>query len=255
MGVTVVKKPAGSAAKSAPAKAGGGVPSWMQTGAAAQKTVEVEDAAAAAAEQERGKAWRWRLDEGEDATCTFLDGDINPETKLLDVPMYYEHTIKLAGRWQNFICTRNEEPCPLCEAGVKANFVAVMTVLDHRVTKSKDGKKTYTNQRKLFVAKRLSMKLLNKLAEMNGGLTGCTCAVSRTSDKEAAIGNLFNVLKKNSAEEIEASYGEAAVPFDYSEEIVYRTAADLAKLGIVGSSGFGGEADGDVGHKVSGDDL
>src|SRR5581483_9114433 len=117
-------------------------------------------------------------------------------------PMFYEHSVMINGNRENFICTSEQEGfCPICDKGdSKAYLVGVMTVVDHTPHKIKSGQnagKTIQNTRKLFVAKKETIKQLSKIAVKRGGLTGTTFDVTRGNDRTAAVGNQFDFVSKD----------------------------------------------------------
>lgn len=219
-------------------KSSGGTISFLKTGQAAHKAMAAEEAKAELAKQEAGKMWRFRMAPGEDRKITFLDGSLD-ENNMLAVPMFYEHTLQVGGKWKNFVCTDEQEPCPICAKGDdKPALVGVMTVLDHTPAVIKSGPKagqTIQHTRKLFVAKKDTIAMLTKIAVKRGGLTGCTFDVARGGEKTAAVGSQFDFTEKLDLTVIAKKYGlklEEAQPADYQAEIVYHTAAELLELGI-----------------------
>lgn len=205
---------------------------FLRTGKAAQEEmVKVEFKAESA---QKGKFQRYWMPDGADGTITFLDGDLSEG--ILDIPFYYEHQIHMNGSWRNwFICTQDEEPCPICEGGHQPSYVGVMTVIDHSEYTSKKDNKTYKDQIRLYVAKRDTIKQLQKIAGMSGGLRGMRFNVSRTGDKSAAVGNVFfPVGTKMTSAELSAKYKENAAPFKYDELLssIYYPAKELRKLGF-----------------------
>ena len=220
------------------AKAAGKLPGFFKHGQAAKAAIEHADAKAEAAKAEAGKLWRFWMPAGEDRTITFLDGELDAEG-MLDVPMWYEHRLKVAGDWQTFVCVADQEPCPICEAGEsKQLLVGVMTICDHTPHTVKSGQnagKVIQHSRKLFVCTRQTIKMLAKQAKVTGGLAGCTFEVNRTGDKEPSVGNQFIYQGKHTLAEIAEECGlkiEDVQPADYTTEIVYRTADELVKLGV-----------------------
>jgi hypothetical protein len=220
--------------KSKPAKGLG----WLKKGKAAHQAFELEEAKAEKARAESSKLFRFFMPPEEERRITFLDGELDDEG-MLDIPMFYQHRLKLNGQWQNFVCVSEEEPCPICEKGDnRAGLVGVMTVLDHTPYKIKNGPnagKLIKNSKKLFVATRQTIKKLSKKAAKHDGLTGCTFEVSRTGDKDPAVGSDFDFVEQLDAELLVQKYGlkaEDILPGDYREEITYHTAAQMIALGI-----------------------
>ena len=77
---------------------------------------------------------RFYLPYNGECQVTFLDGVLDDEL-MLDVPMFYEHQVRLNGKWENFVCVAETEPCPICEKGESRNsLVGILTVIDHTRT-------------------------------------------------------------------------------------------------------------------------
>ena len=258
MALSFIKKPASSpaaAAASEPAQAAEvtqktpaktsvvapSVPSWMRTGKDAKAAFQNEEAKAEARKAEAGKMWRYWLEPGTDGQITFLNGNLD-EDRMLGIPVWWEHTIRLAGEYETFACTSgkdNSDACPICELGDKPDFVGVMTILDHTPHTIKNGPnkgKIIKNTRKLFVCKRGTIKLLTKYAAKRGGLAGCTFDVSRPDEKNARVGEAFDFVQKFAkASDIAEKWGlkiEDVQPADYSEEFTFRTPEQLIALGV-----------------------
>ena len=224
---------------------------WMKKGADAKKAFAHEETKAEERKAEQGKMWRFFVTPDRDAKITFLDGKLDAEG-MLDVMVYYEHRIRINGEWHNYVCTGEvdqSQPCPICEKGDKPAFVGVMTVIDHTVHTIKNGPnagKTIANTRKLFVAKRTTIKALTKLAVKRGGLAGCSFDVSRSGDKTPAVGETFDFTEKfTKLQAIADKYDlklEDVQPANYEDEISYRTPEQLIELGV-------GKAQTGVGHE------
>lgn len=232
-------KPAPAAKPSKSETKTGGSMSFLKQGAAAKQAQVEASAKAEAAKAEAGKLWRFRIPEGDedDRTITFLDGTLD-EDGTLDAPMWHEHTLQLGGNWKNVPCTSHEEPCPICANGDNAALVAGFTVIDHTPFVIKNGPnagKKITQSRKLFVAKRTTYALLQKLAAKHGGLAGTTWEVSRTGDKSPAVGNIFQFSEKNTMVELKKQFKDDAEPADFAEEITYYNREELIQQGVKAS--------------------
>lgn len=234
----------------AQAKSSGGL-SFMKKGKAAQEAMAKEEHKAE--QKAKGTVMRFWLPKDKDGCITFLDGDL--KDGMLDIPFYYEHQVNMNGSWNNhFICTQDEEPCPVCEGGHSPSYVGVFTVIDHSEYVSKKDGKTYKDQVRLLVAKRDSIKTLQKLAEKRGGLRGCKFDVSRTGDKSPSIGNVFDFTEKLTNAQLTKLYTvkgadgkvfDKSKPLNYEELLVgmYMPAKELRKLGFGSmSSPVGGES-------------
>lgn len=215
------------------------VTGWMKRGQAAKQALAEDEARAEKAREEAGKMWRFWMPPDEERKITFLDGDLD-EDGMLDIPMFMEHSVKVNGSWENYVCTMETDGhCPICAKGdSKAALVGALTIIDHTPHKIKSGPnagKTIEHTRKLFVAKKLTISLLSKLAVKRGGLTGCTFDVMRGNDKTASVGSQFDFDAKSSPEEIAEACGipiEQVQPADYDAEITYRNSDELAELGL-----------------------
>jgi hypothetical protein len=219
--------------------------SWLKTGKAAHEAFHHETAKAEMAKAEAGKLFRFFVPENEERQITFLDGELDSDG-MLDIPMYYEHVLKVNGTMQNFVCLAlnggaEAEPCPVCERNDKdgkARLVGVLTIIDHTPYKIKGGQnagKIIQNTRKLVIATRTSVQALTKIAVKRGGLTGCTFDVSRNGDTSPGIGNQFDfVVKYDSLEALAHKYDmklEEVQPADYATEITRHSAEEMIALG------------------------
>lgn len=226
-----------SAPSSSPKKSG---LTFMKSGAAAKEAVKAEEARRELAKAEAGKLWRFWCPPEAERNITFLDGNLDDDG-MLDILMFREHSVNLNGERKTFVCTAEADqtqPCPICEKGDTASLVGVMTIIDHTshtIKKGPNAGKTISNTRKLFVAKLNTLKYLQKLAVKRGGLAGCTFDVSRTSDKDAAVGDKFDFVSKSTIKEIMAKYdlkAEDVAPADYEAEVRYHTPEELIELGV-----------------------
>lgn len=240
-GTTTPSTPAkqSQAAPQAPkAQASGGV-TFLKKGQAAKQALAEEEAKAEMAKEAQGRLFRYRISENDEGQVTFLDGELDEEG-MLDCPIVHEHTVKMNGGWSNFVCTAETAGyCPICEAGDSKPYNAMLlTVIDHSEYTVQSGKnqgKVYKNRRKLFVAKKETMRLLAKKAAKHGGLTGCTFDVTRVGDKSAAVGSAFDFVTKGSLDEVMTKYDlkpDDVTPADYGKELVYREPDELVELGV-----------------------
>jgi hypothetical protein len=238
-------KPAQAAPK-APVK---GV-SFLHKGGSAKSMIEDAEAKAQAAMDAAGKPWRFRIDGkklGQEFPITFVDGNLNDEG-MIDCPVFYEHTLFMAGKWQNIICLESaqEEPCPLCEVGHGPYLACAMTIIDHSEYKRKDGS-VAKDQKKLLIAKRTSLKVLQKIATKRGGLAGCRFEVTRTTEKEPNIGNMFEFVEKTDIKTLIEKFGKTKEgevifrPFDYGEVLDYMDRKTLIEKGYTKASAGGGD--------------
>ncbi len=226
------------AATSSSVVGGNGTPSTihLKTGVEAKAALDKDDARAEAAEAEYGKLWRFGIPKGnldEDFKITFLDGTVT-EDGVLDGPMFYEHFLYGPQGWRPYTCIKaiGEEPCPLCEGGDTPALVQALTVIDHTHYQADDGT-VYKDRKKLFVAKRKTIKMLYKYAEKKSGLGGCTFEVSRTGPKEPRVGNVYEFIEKNDIEALAKVYGhDETKPAVYADEITVYSASEMKKMGL-----------------------
>lgn len=209
--------------------------SFMKKGGDAQKMHhKAEKDAEARKKAAENKAYRFWVPQEDEAQITFLDGELDAEG-VLSAPTFWEHNLKLAGKWGNtFACTQLEEECPICESGDNAYLITLFTIIDHRSYTDKQNKKHQHNKR-LFACKRETFKRLQKIAAKRGGLAGITFDVSRGGDKSASVGDTFDFVEKRTLPEIAKAYGlkgDDVAPFDYEAVVPYFTASELIEQGL-----------------------
>lgn len=212
--------------------------SFLKTGKEANKELKTVQAEYEARKEQMDKPFRFSLHkDGEEGKVTFLDGDLDSDG-LLQKVCFYEHHVKLAGRWGNFfVCPGEFEPCPICEEGeYQKEFVVVFTVLDHRKYVGKDDK-VYQHQRKLFVCKSGTLEQLQKIASKKDGLVGVTLELTRTGSKKARVGDLIMYEKTQDLKKVAKKLGaEEVLPLDYDECFPSYTGKELEDFGFILSS-------------------
>lgn len=229
-------------------------PSWAKKGKAAAAAVEKEDAKVQQKMEQQGKLRRVWMPPGAESQFTFLDGNLDADG-VLDCMVFHEHNVYMNGNWRNwFVCTQDNEPCPICEGGDEPYLCGLFTVIDH--SEFEYNGKTYKNQKRILAAKRNTLKLLQKIAAKRGGLAGCTFDVSRTGAKSPAVGDMYDFSEKRTIAQLKKAHPDVEdwSPADYEKEIVYRPAAELRSIGFGTSSVIGGEAPMDDGDDPD-DDL
>jgi hypothetical protein len=230
--------------------------SWLKQGEDSATMAKQHQAATELKMESKGKMFRFSLKKGEEALITFVDGELNADGYLVP-PRFYEHTVFVGDRFQNFVCPEKTAPhsgekCPICAAGEKVSLVSLFTVIDHRQVPSKDGTKVYKDMPRLFVAKPRTFEMLNKMAIKRGGLAGCTFSVSRSdSQTSAGVGDMFDFDKKTPIDELKAKFMREVtdpktnvktnetffLPADYEKEITFYTASELVGLGFGAPAG------------------
>jgi hypothetical protein len=204
------------------------MPSWMKSGKDAEAMIRSEDERIAATGGRR--VFRFIMKPETSAQVTFLDGSVD-EDGMLSVPMYYEHMIYWDGKWQTFVCVKDDEPCPVCEGGDSPYLIGLLTIIDHREKTSSTGK-VYVDDPKLYAAKRMTLKLLQRQAEKRDGLRGCRFEITRVGKREPAVGSSFEFEGKLDESTLVEKYGADSAPLNYEEEVVYKSAKELNALGI-----------------------
>ena len=215
---------------------------FLKKGKEAHKAMREAEKAAEARAAAKGAFRFWVKQDGE-GLVTFLDGNLTSDG-LLDTVSFNQHNLKINGKWRNyFVCVADNEPCPLCEMDNYPTLVALFTVLDHTKYTDRNGK-VHQHERKLFVAKRDTMKRLQKLAAKRGGLTGWTVSISRTGERSPEVGTDFD-FEEHHEDLVEFGKtlklkAEDVKPLDYEKEIKYLSADELRELGfgtpVVGKS-------------------
>lgn len=218
-------------------------PSFLKTGKERAAAFKAEEARDKAREEERGKARRFfihadKIDK--DFLITFIDGDLDDDG-ILDTPTFREHSMKLNGKWTTFVSCEDDEPDPLQEQGKEPYFAQIFTIIDHDGYVDREGKE-HINIKRPFVAKKKTIKQLQKIATKRGGLAGCTFTVSRTSDKDPNVGNNFDFEKKREGKTLikffmsegmsKKEAMEAVEPFNYEEVLTYHSADELIDMGV-----------------------
>lgn len=174
---------------------------------------------------------------GPSAIITFLDGDLD-DNGMLKLVQFSQHSIQVNGKWTSEICINYDQPCPMCQAGNKAALCHAFTVIDHTPYTMKDGtEKAFTVKK--FIAKRTTVKLLQKYATKHGGLAGCTFEISRVGDNSPSVGDTLDFEAKNDLESICKKF-EVEGPLDYAEVLIPSTREELAQMGMVMDNSMGG---------------
>ncbi|KVR21627.1 hypothetical protein WK13_34380 [Burkholderia ubonensis] len=233
---------------------------WIKQGQASVAAAQQDDAEYELRKQQQGKMFRFYLDDKEEAQITFVDGALNDQGFLVP-PRFYEHGLKVNGKFQTFICPEKSDPdsgqkCPICEQGDRPYLASAFTVIDHRIRKAKNSDKTYQHVRRLFIAKPGTFEILNKLALKTGGLAGITFDVSRVGDKAPAVGSVFMPIGQTPIEQLQASFMEDVLddkgnptgqkktyflPADYGTEVPFLNEQELRQIGFGKTmGGFGG---------------
>lgn len=221
----------------APVKTKGPGLSFIKKGSEAQKILAQQEAKAALLKSQVRRYW---IPKGKTTKGTFLDGAV--KDGMLDITYFHQHTVFMNGNYNNwFICTADDEPCPVCEGGDSPEYVGALTIVDHGEFTSKQDGKTYKDQVRLFIAKRSTLALLLKRAtakQAMGSLAGCTFEISRsTAPKSPAVGDDFVFEDRQSVAKVISTYStkeNAVAPLNMEEVLkaMYLSADQLRKLGF-----------------------
>lgn len=219
------------------------VASFMKTGAAAKAAIVEADAQAEMRREAAGKALRFYIgkkDLKKDFEITFLDGDVDAAGELC-LQLWHEHVIEIGGKPNPIVCLAPDY-CPACNLkDSQPAVVAGFTIVDHTpYTFSKGTRQgeTEVNKRKLYVAKRASLGLLQKYAAQYGGLRGMKFVVSRSTDRTARVGDIMMPVCKYDDNELQEMMGKDKeghrqdLPFDYTSEAPFFPAEKMVEMGI-----------------------
>jgi len=178
--------------------------------------------------------FRFRAEYGPDAQpCPIIILD----KKIDDIFFLYEHSVQDdQGRWgKTEVCIKEHDVgCPLCqlEGGKnskvgRSTYVMLLTILDLRPYKNKDGKKIPYSKR-IFAVKGSQigdwMKIFDRAEQKFGTLRGLYLEVMRNDKQDASTGKpqlldndmLFDHIKEK---ELLADYGHDAVVGDNNKVI------------------------------------
>ena len=201
---------------------------WFKQGWADALKEKAKVEAIAQMRRERS-APRFFMKQGEKAKILFLD----------DEPFsVYEHRIEINGRWEPFVCIKEIDVCPICNAFPRSRpqYVCYFSILDLRSYTTADGKQVKYSK-KLYGAKSSMPGILHDLAKKHKGLRGCLCEVKRYGDKAPNTGDYIQVSKKLTEKQMEKAVAkkEDLEPFDYEKVFAPPNDEELKALGITGT--------------------
>jgi hypothetical protein len=187
----------------------------------------------------------FRIKPGEEAEVVVVD---------TDEPFFVSlHKVKNSrGYWEDAVCIADTgQACPLCEEeGKDGSYTMVLTCIDKRPYKDKQGKLIKNSKRLLKVKGRNLAKFERQYKSRKGNYRGMKIMCRRDGDKDAAIGEDldFNGTVK---EVILKKMGDLAVPADYASIFEIPSADEVRKrynLGrtkVAGAEEFDDSSDGD----------
>lgn len=193
--------------------------------------------------------FRFYVTEGSEARLIVLDKE----------PFFmYEHNWKgPKGYWdQHCRCIKEIGNCPACQHHNKEGYyVMMLTVLDTRPYKNRDGK-TVKYSRKLLPIKQGMIPKYERLYKQKGTFRGMVITVCRDGDKEPRTGGSVDLNKWVSEENLKKyrmknQDGKTILlsePVDYAKVFAMPTEAELREVCNMGGSQAGDEEfdDGDV---------
>jgi hypothetical protein len=209
-------------------------PSWLKSGKdstqAYKQAAHNQQQAIAAGDRMR----RFYMSAGEEKTVTFLDGMLD-EDGMLGFMSFNEHTIQTgAKKWEEVVCLAEQEICPACTAGHKSYYVGVFTVINHTpyiIQSGPNAGKKLGDRRELYCAKLGTLRTLQTYAAKWGGLKGWKVEITRVTEKDAKVGNLFQ--KISHCDDLVSTFGpELSLPADYGKEINFLTAEQMVAAGL-----------------------
>jgi len=219
-------------------------PSWMKTGAAADDAFAEQSASKAdfgiALDKRKALPYEFWMRPGEEKRITFLDGYLatDPaEQGRLIYNAFRFHTVrnlKFPTKFDSYVCL-GEEPggCPLCEGGDESTWVSVFPIIDHSAFTNQQGV-TRQHEVKLFIAKSITIKLLQKKAAKYGGLAYQCFDFSRTDSKMARVGDQMDYVGPAPLEAMQAKFPEHNLPLDadwYLKSVPYFTRDEIMSMG------------------------
>ncbi len=218
-------------------------PSWLRSGAAANKAVAHAEAQAEIRREQAYKPFRFYIGSGKigtDFPVIFLDGELD-EDGAIEIHNWDEHRVPLNGKFDNFVCAKPDEICPICSQGDNPTTVTAFTIIDLTPYTIKTGDRAgqvIKNSRKLFVVKNRTLGQLRIIGKKMGGLRGLQMTANRTNPKAAIVGDLLTPDQQWSNEELIELLGKdkngerADLPFNYEKVAPRFTAAQLRNLGF-----------------------
>jgi hypothetical protein len=174
---------------------------------------------------------------GEDAEVVILDKE---------EPFFVSlHKVKGAGgRWEDEVCIADTgQACPLCEStGKEGAYTMVLTILDRRPYKTREGKVIKVSKKLFKVKGRNLPKFERQYKKLNGVFRGLKLHTARDGDKDAAVGEDLDFLGRIKESALE-KFKELAEPADYKKIFEIPSAADMRKRHQLGKSSVAGAED------------
>lgn len=142
------------------------------------------------------------------------------------------HKVKDArGKYVDEVCIADTgQHCPLCDStGKEGSYTMVLTVLDRRPYKTRDGKTIKVSKKLMFVKGRNLPKFQRVYeGKAKENLRGIKMTCRRDGEKESAMGEDLEFGGRVS-EEFLLKFGDNAKPADYPKIYAMPSAAELSK--------------------------
>jgi hypothetical protein len=228
---------------------------FIKTGAEAAKLADHDKTLQAARKEEMNKAFRFFLKQGEERKILFVDGEIDQSTGGLLPARVYEHKTNVQGKWRNYVCPKETDPgaghsCPFCESGDQPR--SRQPAHHHRPDPDAErGQEEDVPVHAQAVRLQANVyEVLNSNAKEFGGLAGHVFKVKRVGEKSERVGDVYihlNAVTDTAKAkqqfmrsfEMKDKDGKKVMkteclyePLDYNKELTYKSAEDLAKLGV-----------------------
>lgn len=187
--------------------------------------------------QQAGKPFRFYIPSGENREFIICD----------DAPDFfmYEHALKDSdGKWGRLFtgCIRENDNCPVCAEAERESYYAMfLTIVDLTPFETRDGQEVLFS-RKLLCVKPQQQKKFIRMYQQEGTLRGAIIKAFRDGDKDAQIGNDFELLGWADEAEMESYFREwkdqkgvnheeeCGEPFVYEELFEEPTAENLRAI-------------------------
>lgn len=117
----------------------------------------------------------------------------------------YEHGLRDSeGRWGRLFCgcIKSHDICPVCESVKESYYGMYLTVIDLTPFTTRDGE-TVEFSRKLLVIKPAQQKKFLRMYQKEGTLRGALIEFTRDGEKDASIGNDFEIVEFVPEEEMQ----------------------------------------------------
>lgn len=198
---------------------------WFRTGFEAAIKEKEKNDKLGEIRRSRSASTFW-LREGGEAQIMFLDDTCYS---------IYEHRVYIDGKWQQYTCVKEFQPCPLCKMSSKnvsrASFVSYFTIIDFTPFQRRDGTLAKYSKR-LYGAKGNMPRILYDQKQRLGTLVGHIFKVKRYGKNSSASGDYIEFVEKAVDPLKLVATPEDLKPFDYATVLAPPTEEELAALGL-----------------------